>query len=75
MKPLYKLVLQHICKHLVKQGYTTNKDITEYYRIIRMAAQEEFTEDNKPTLDAYLLECFQDSLINVTSPLETKPVA
>lgn len=54
------LILKNICKRIVKQGYLHQARITAYYKIMREAAEKEFTEDNKPTLDAFLQECFSE---------------
>jgi len=54
------LVLKNICKRIVKQGPLHQARITAYYKIMREAAEKEFTEDNKPTLDAFLQECFNE---------------
>lgn len=48
-------------KHIV-QGHHHDKRITEFYAMIRQAVESEFTEDNKPTRDQYLTECFEASL-------------
>ncbi len=50
--------LQTICQKLVKQGHLHKARITAYYKIMREAAEKEFKEDNKPTLEAFLQECF-----------------
>lgn len=36
--------------------------IIALYRMVYEAAKEQFNEDNKPTLDSFLLECFEASL-------------
>ena len=59
MNKVTRAVLKSICKHLVKQGSEHKNNITEYFDIMRQAAQTEFTEDNKPTLDAFLKECYE----------------
>lgn len=63
MRNEYKLALKYICKKLVKQGFDHENDIKEYYKIIVDAAREEFIEDNKPNLDAFLQECFLNSIL------------
>lgn len=55
-------VLNRICKKLVIQGPFHEKRIIEYYRIIHEAAENHFTEDNKPTLDSFLCDCHTESL-------------
>ena len=59
MNKVTRAVLKHLCKQLVKQGPEHKNNITEYFAIMRQAAQTEFTEDNKPTLDAFLKECYE----------------
>jgi hypothetical protein len=54
------LILKNICKRIVKQGPLHQARITAYYKIMREAAEKDFTEDNKPTLDAFLQECFSE---------------
>ena len=61
MNSLERWFLKRLCWKLVKQGYSHKKLITEYYRYIREAAEEEFTEDNKPTLDHFMTECHEDA--------------
>ena len=61
MKRLTKFILCRICKKLVIQGPWHKSNIIEYYKIMRDAAENEFTEDNKPTLDSFLTECHQEA--------------
>ena len=56
--PLVRWLLRRICRKLVVQGPEHAGRITEYYRIMRAAAEAEFTEDNDPTLTAFLRECW-----------------
>jgi hypothetical protein len=55
-------LLRSICRKLVKQGPHRER-ITAYYQVMREAAELEFTEDNKPTLDAFLKECHSNSTL------------
>ena len=57
-----RFLLRRICRGLVKQAHLHKRRITAYYRIMREAARAEFTEDNDPTLDAFLRECFEDAI-------------
>ena len=50
--------LKRIAKRLVTQGPDHKNNICEYYNIMAKAAAEEFTEDNRPTLNAFLRRCF-----------------
>jgi hypothetical protein len=61
--------LEKICNELVRQGPLHKSRIIEYYRIMYLAARQEFTEDNKATLDGFLEECHKISS-NMTLPGE-----
>jgi len=54
--------LRRVFAREVKQGPTHALRVTALYRMIREAAENEFTEDNKPSRDAYLREWFERSL-------------
>jgi hypothetical protein len=54
--------LEKIAAKAVIQGPTHQKNMTEYFAVLVRAARKEFTEDNKPTLDGFLRECFEESL-------------
>ena len=45
----------------VQQGGHAQR-ITNLYRMIRVAAEQEFYEDNLPTQNSYLTEWFENSL-------------
>lgn len=55
-------IIRRACRKLVVQGPQHRDRIAEFYRVIRRAARREFTEDNTPTLNDFLTECFRDSL-------------
>lgn len=61
MKRLYKSILRYVCERIVLQGPCHRQLIIEYYKTIREAAEKEFTEDNKPTIDYFLKECFDEA--------------
>lgn len=61
LDPLVRLLLRWICRKLVKQGPLHRLRIVAYYSIMREAAESEFTEDNKPTLRAFLGECHYEA--------------
>ena len=61
LERLVRLLLRWICRKLAKQGSLHRPRIIDYYRIMREAAESEFTEDNKPTLDAFLEECHSEA--------------
>ena len=54
-------VLERIARNLVVQGPEHQQNIVQMYRIIYNAAKDQFTEDNKPTLDEFLQECFDEA--------------
>ena len=58
---LVRLFLRWTCRKLVVQGYHHRGNIIAYFQIMREAANGEFYEDNKPTLDAFLQECFDEA--------------
>lgn len=58
MPLLVRWLLRRICRKLVVQGPEHAKRITEYYRIMRDAAEAEFMEDNDRTLTEFLRECW-----------------
>ncbi len=61
MTKLQVWLLKKIVKQVVIQGYHKRR-IIEFYGILVDAARNEFTEDNKPTLDCFLKECHQEAL-------------
>lgn len=56
-----KTMLKTICALLVVQGPKHRQNIIDYYKMMYEAAQNEFTEDNKPTLDDFLRECHAEA--------------
>jgi len=58
---LTRIILRKLCRDFVRQGHYHKARITEYYRVMRDAAEKEFTEDNKQTLDVFLLECHSEA--------------
>jgi hypothetical protein len=66
---LVRFLLKWICRKLVKQGSLHRPRIIAYYRIMREAVESEFTEDNKPTLDAFLGECHSEANVQAETPL------
>ena len=55
-------ILHWIAKKIVRQSHYHKNNIIDYYRVIAEAARDEFTEDNKFTLDDFLKECHEASL-------------
>lgn len=60
-----RFLLTRIAKELVRQGPEHRGNMVDYYAILGKAACEEFTEDNKSSLDLFLSECHQESLEKV----------
>lgn len=58
----HEIALKWIASFAVIQSHRHQENITKYYRIINDEAREQFREDNKATLDHFLLECFNNSL-------------
>jgi hypothetical protein len=56
--PVTRWLLKRITKKLVLQSPHHQKRIIAYYQIMRDAAKSEFSEDNEPTLNAFLLDCW-----------------
>ena len=52
-------LLKRIFAKQVRQCCRHNERITNLYQLIRDACVNEFTEDNAPTMDAFLLERFR----------------
>ena len=63
MTMFYLWVLKKITAKLVQSSANSSHEdnITLYYMIMYNAAQLEFNEDNKTTLDSFLTECFEES--------------
>lgn len=59
MSKAFIWALKFLCRRIVKQGSTHKNNMIIYYRILWEAAENEFTEDNRPTLEAFLTECFE----------------
>lgn len=52
-------LLQRLLDKIVRQDHAHNRNITRLYRRIYCTAERVFYEDNKPTLDSFLDECYQ----------------
>jgi len=55
-------ILAKIAKRISIQSHEHTNNITMYYKIMADAAAAQFTEDNKETLDSFLVECHRKSL-------------
>lgn len=62
MTKLQTKLLKWIASRIVIQSSFHMCNIIMYYKILYNAAKKEFTEDNKPTLDDFLIECHKESL-------------
>lgn len=58
----HRLVLSWIFDKSFSQGFHHYSNLVEVYGLIRKSLDEEFTEDNAPTLDYLTKECFNRSL-------------
>lgn len=58
MNLLYKFIFKSIIRKQVRQGPNHPDKIQFLYQMIRDAAEEEFYEDNTPTLNCFLKELF-----------------
>ena len=58
--------LRRIIKREVRQSYDHNIRITDLYKEIRIACENEFTEDNVATMNHALREWFELSLRRVS---------
>jgi len=54
-------MLKRIFKKIVVQGFDHQSNIEETYKLLRQEAEKIFTEDNAPTLDCFMNECFEAS--------------
>lgn len=62
MNKFERWFLSHIIRKQVRQGYDHPQRITEMYTMIRVAAEQEFTEDNMATINSCLSDWFMASL-------------
>ena len=62
MNTIERWFLKRIIRREVFQGATHRRRIFNLYAMLVDAARDEFTEDNKQTLDNFLKEIHQDAL-------------
>ena len=62
MNKFYRWILKKICKRLVVQGHNHEENIIQYFVIMNNAAENEFTEDSRSSLCAFIEECHEKSL-------------
>lgn len=55
-------ILTWIAKKIVIQSHHHKSNIITYYKILKDAARDEFSEDNKVTLNSFLTECNEIAL-------------
>lgn len=66
MNKFERWFMKRIIRQQVRQGPDHPKNITELYQMIRVAAEDEFYEDNVVTLNSCLTEWFEKSLRKLT---------
>lgn len=66
MNKFERWFLNRVFRTQVRQGFDHQERITELYRMIRVAAEQEFYEDNLVTQNSYLTEWFEKSLRKTT---------
>lgn len=54
-------ILNKIFRFIVRQSWDHENNIKTVFILIRKAVEDEFTEDNDPTLDSFMLNCFENS--------------
>ena len=61
MNWLEMYVAAWLTRRIVRQGYHTRK-ITQLFMMVRAQVTFEFTEDNDPTREHFLRECFEEAM-------------
>jgi hypothetical protein len=56
-----KWFIRRVFKRDFRQGPLHSANISNVYRLVREVCDAEFTEDNEPTRDAHLRECFEST--------------
>jgi hypothetical protein len=56
-----RMILSKICRSFVIQGPEHKAKIIAYYDVMRNAAEKEFREENKISLDTFLSECHSEA--------------
>ena len=70
MNKFKRMLLQHMFKDLFTQSRVHEENLAEVFYLIRISMLKEFTEDNTPTLDAFMFDCIEngfnkaDSMMN-----------
>ena len=55
-------ILKWIAQKIVVQGPCHTENIIIYYKILADASRKEFNENNRLTLDWFLIDCHKESL-------------
>lgn len=61
-------MLKGILQKIVRQECRHQQNITELYTAIYQEARHTFYEDNRPTLDSFLDECYQAGKVDAIKP-------
>ena len=69
MNTFERTLLRSFLKQEVTQGWDHDLRITDLFREIRLACEQEFREDNKVTLDSFLVDCLRAAGIAVKHDL------
>jgi len=62
MNKFEEWMMKRIIKREVRQGFDHPKKIVDLYKMIRVACENEFYEDNTVTMNSNLGEWFENSL-------------
>jgi predicted component of viral defense system (DUF524 family) len=66
MNKFEEWIVTRIIKREVRQGFGHRQNIIDLYKMIRVACENEFYEDNTVTMNSNLKEWFEQSLRNPT---------
>ena len=66
MNKFEKWIMNRIIQREVRQGPAHRQNIIDLYKMIRIACEQEFYEDNTVTMNSNLTEWFEKSLRNPT---------
>ena len=55
---MFKQIKKFILTQIIKEEVQDQQDVKNLYQLIENVAWKEFTEDNHPTLQGFLRECF-----------------
>ncbi len=63
-------MLERLIAKVVRQECRHKENITALYQAVYDRARYSFYEDNKPTLDSFLDECYQDAKVEAIRPFK-----